>query len=220
LKHWSAQRCLNDQEVTAIDEELVARAQKRDEDAFEQLVLKYQRYVFNLAYRVLNDRTEAEDVTQEAFIRAWRGLPRFRAQAQFKTWLYRIVHNLCLNRRPGLQRELSHIEPLEEILADPAPSLAGLSESHERMALLHHQLEQLPEKYRLVLTLRHLQNVSYQEIAEVLGLPMGTVKTHIYRARRALADRLFEWEQQANGNEDTLCIPVDCTASHFHPRGE
>ena len=86
------------------DAELVARARQGDEAAFEQLVLRHQRYVFNLAYRVLGDSAEAEDATQEAFVRVWRGLSGFRGQAQFTTWLYRIVHNLCLNRLPGLRR--------------------------------------------------------------------------------------------------------------------
>ena len=172
------------------DAELVARARRGDETAFEQLVLRHQRYVFNLAYRVLGDYAEAEDVTQEAFVRVWRGLPNFREQARFTTWLYRIVYNLCLNRLPGLRHQLLQVEPLDEVLPAPMPSPAEVVERQEQIAFLHARLNQLPEQYRLVLTLRYLQGLSYAEIAAVLGVPLGTVKTHIHRARRLLRERL------------------------------
>jgi RNA polymerase sigma-70 factor (ECF subfamily) len=193
--------------VKESDTELVVRARQGDEAAFEQLVLRHQRYVFNLAYRVLGDYTEAEDMTQEAFVRVWRGLSGFRGQARFTTWLYRIVHNLCLNRLPGLRRELLQTEPLEEVLADPGPSPADLFAVREQMAFLHAQLDRLPEKYRLVLTLRYLQHLSYDEIAAALEMPMGTVKTHIHRARRLLRERLSQWEKQATGDEDRADVP-------------
>ncbi len=177
------------------DAALVARAQQGDEAAFEQLVRRHQRYAFNVAYRVLGDYAEAEDMTQEAFVRAWRGLRTFRGQAKFTTWLYRIVHNLCLNRLPHLRRELVQSEPLEEVLPNPVAPLPERFEAQERVAFLHAQVTQLPEKYRLVLTLRYLQDLSYQEIAAVLDVPMGTVKTHIHRARRLLIERQRRWEE-------------------------
>jgi RNA polymerase sigma-70 factor (ECF subfamily) len=189
------------------DAELVARACEGDEAAFEQLVLRHQRYVFNLAYRVLGDYAEAEDMTQEAFVRVWRGLSGFRGQAQFTTWLYRIVHNLCLNRLPGLRRELLQTEPLEEVLADPGPSPTDLFDTRERLAFLHAQLDRLPEKYRLVLTLRYLQHLSYAEVAAALDMPMGTVKTHIHRARRLLRERLRQWEEHSTGDEKGRGVP-------------
>ena len=189
------------------DTELVARARQGDEAAFEQLVLRHQRYVFNLAYRVLGDYTEAEDITQEAFVRVWRGLSGFRGQARFTTWLYRIVHNLCLNRLPGLQRELLQTEPLEEVLADPGPSPADLFAVRQQMVFLHAQLDRLPEKYRLGLTLRYLQHLSYDEIAAALEMPMGTVKTHIHRARRLLRERLSQWEKHTTGDENGADVP-------------
>lgn len=178
------------------DAKLVARARQGNQTAFEQLVRKHQRYAFNIAYRVLQDTSEAEDVTQEAFVRAWRGLPGFREQAQFTTWLYRIVHNLCLNRLPKLRRELLQVEPLEDILDDTAPSPPDLFEVQEQMTFLHAELERMPEKYRLVLSLRYLQHLSYEEIATILDVPMGTIKTHIHRARRLLVDRARQWEEE------------------------
>ena len=190
------------------DAELIARAQCGDLAAFEQLVRRHQRYVFNLAYRVLGDYAEAEDVAQEAFVRVWRGLPGFRSQAQFTTWLYRIVHNLCLNRLPHLRQELLQIEPSEEGLADQADSLPELAEAYDAMAFLRAELERLPEKYRLVLTLRYLQGFSYGEIAATLGLTLGTVKTHIHRARRLLAERLRRWEECADEDGDVLAEEV------------
>lgn len=178
------------------ESELIVRAQRGDERAFEELVRAHQRYVFNLAYRVLGDYNEAEDVAQEAFVRAWRGLPGFRGEARFTTWLYRIVSNLCVNRVPRLRRDLEQTEPLHETMASPDPTPADLFDGEERRAFLHGQLGRLPEKYRLVLTLRYLHGFSYAEIADVLQLPLGTVKTHLYRGRQTLAARLLAWEEE------------------------
>jgi RNA polymerase sigma-70 factor (ECF subfamily) len=202
------------------DAELVARACEGDEAAFEQLVLRHQRYVFNLAYRVLGDYAEAEDVTQEAFVRVWRGLSGFRGQARFTTWLYRIVHNLCLNRLPGLRRELLQTEPLEEVLADPSPSPTDLFDTRERLAFLQAQLDRLPEKYRLVLTLRYLQHLSYAEVAAALDMPMGTVKTHIHRARRLLRERLRQWEEHSTGDENGRGVPSGYAMAYPQQVGE
>jgi RNA polymerase sigma-70 factor (ECF subfamily) len=189
------------------DAELVTRARRGDEAAFEQLVLRHQRYAFNLAYRVLGDYAEAEDVTQEAFVRVWRGLSGFQGQARFTTWLYRIVHNLCLNRLPRLRRELLQTEPLEEVLATPDPSPADLFDLREQLTFLHAQLDRLPEKYRLVLTLRYLQHLSYAEVAAALDVPMGTVKTHIHRARQLLRERLGQWQGHTVGAGNGAGIP-------------
>jgi RNA polymerase sigma-70 factor (ECF subfamily) len=191
------------------DAELVARARRGDEAAFEQLVLRHQRYAFNLAYRVIGNYAEAEDVTQEAFVRAWRGLPGFWGQARFATWLYRIVYNLCLNRLPRLRRELLQAEPLEEAVVNPAPAPPDVFEVQERLAFLHEELNRLPAKYRLVLTLRYLQDLSYAEIAAALDVPMGTVKTHLHRARRLLTERLHRWEERSTGDEHGVEVPTE-----------
>jgi RNA polymerase sigma-70 factor (ECF subfamily) len=184
-----------------VDADLVRRARHGDEKAFGQLVQRHQRFAFNVACRVLGERSVAEEVTQEAFVRAWRALPGFRGDARFTSWLYRIVHNLSLNRLPSLRRELRMAETPEELLADNGPSPAASLEASEKLEFLHAQLPRLPRKYRLVLTMRYLEEMTYQEIAAELDLPMGTVKTHIHRARRLLTDRLEEWETSGTAAE-------------------
>jgi RNA polymerase sigma-70 factor (ECF subfamily) len=179
------------------DEALVRRAQRGDAEAFAGLVAEHQRFVYNLALRALDDQTEAEDVSQEAFVRAWQALPKFRGQAQFRTWLYRIVTNLCYNRLPRLRRDLAALgdEAAEavpdEVRADPA----GGMEDEERRAFLHRQIETLPESYRVLVMLRFQQALSYDEIASVLSLPLGTVKTGLSRARARLRAALVDYEE-------------------------
>jgi RNA polymerase sigma-70 factor (ECF subfamily) len=178
--------------VSVDDGRLVRRAQRGDQEAFAELVTCHQRYVYNLAYRLLRDADEAEDLAQEAFLRAWQGLSSFRGEAKFTTWLYRIVTNLCYNRLTSLRRQLLNIG-LEEAENPSAPLALPSNEepaaavaAAEQRAFLHRQIAALPAKYQLVITLFYLQEFSYQEIAQVLDLPLGTVKTHLFRARERL----------------------------------
>ena len=173
------------------EQELVRRAQKGDRAAFERLVQENALYVFNLAVRTLNDLHEAEDLAQEAFIRAWQALPGFRGEAGFRTWLYRIVTNLCYNRLLRLKKEL------DALGSEDFPELPDENRSPEKVLLdaetrnrLHEAMRRLPQSYRLLLNLRHLQGLSYDEIAQVTGQPLGTVKTGIFRARKKLKDEL------------------------------
>lgn len=174
------------------DGELVRRAQAGEQEAFGALVLAHQQFVYNLAWRALDDPHEAEDVAQEAFVRAWLALPNFRAQAQFRTWLYRIVTNLCYNRLPRLRRELTALGDAEmtdwpdTAQTDPAAEV----ESAERRAHLYEAMDRLPESYRLLVLLRFQQGLAYEEIAMVTSLPLGTVKTGLHRARAKLKDAL------------------------------
>ena len=174
--------------MQADDRTLARRAQRGDQEAFATLVTRHQRYVYNLAYRLLRDPQEAEDLAQEAFLRAWRGMGGFRGDSKFTTWLYRIVTNLCYNRLPKLRRQLQETdaEDLETYASPFAPDPPSMVEAAERRAFLHQQIASLPEKYKLVITLFYLQELSYNEIASVLDLPLGTVKTHLYRARERL----------------------------------
>lgn len=179
--------------------ELVRRARAGDQQAFADLVLEHQQFVYNLALRSLNDSLEAEDISQEAFVRAWLALPNFRGQSRFRTWLYRIVTNLCYNRIPRLRSELCALgdDPILEIPAEAhSDPLAGL-EAAERRAFLHRQIDALPESYRLLLSLRFQQDLSYAEIAEVVSMPIGTVKTGLFRARERLREALQAYEENA-----------------------
>lgn len=170
------------------DRALVRRAQQGDQEAFAELVTCHQRYVYNLAYRLLREASEAEDLAQEAFLRAWRGLGNFRGEARFTTWLYRIVTNLCYNRLPSLRRQLlaADVDDVDTLAQPSEEDPPAAIEAAERRAFLHRQIAALPDKYRLVITLFYLQEFSYQEIAQVLDLPLGTVKTHLFRARERL----------------------------------
>jgi len=183
------------------EQAFIQRAQKGDQDAFAALVDEHQRYVYNLAMRVLKNEDEALDLTQETFVRAWTALPNFRAQSQFRTWLYRIVTNLCYNRLPNLRRSLtdlgddviSEIPETDLTFDNPARGF----ESRELRSHLHEAIENLDENYRLLISLRYQNELSYDEIASLLNLPLGTVKTGLFRAKEQL--RLaFEKYQEAS----------------------
>ena len=186
--------------LPAREQELVRLAQGGDSAAFGQLIAEHQTFLFNLAYRALGDRQEAEDVTQEAFVRAWIALPRFRGQAQFRTWLYRIATNLCYNRLPKLRRDLAALGEADEaaVRDEPFADPARRVEAKEQRAFLHKEIEALPESYRVVIVLRYQRELSYEEIANVLDLPLGTVKTGLFRARAKLREALrrYEGEQE------------------------
>lgn len=186
---------------------MVQKARRGDVMAFERLVLAHQQFTYNLALRGVGDRHEAEDITQEAFLRAWKGLPHFRAQSRFATWLYRIVVNLCYNRLPQLKRELQALDIDED--PDALPELIqtrpdksrwmghDLLEAvidHERETYLQQEIENLPESYRLMALLRYKQEMAYEEIAEILDVPVGRVKTGLFRARRQLRAALEQFE--------------------------
>lgn len=172
------------------EQSLLQRAQKGDQDAFAVLVNEHQRYVYNLAFRVLKDENEALDLTQETFIRAWTALPNFRGQSQFRTWLYRIVTNLCYNRLPGLRRSLTDLG--DDILPDlPETDETGSNpmrelESDEIRTQLHQAIDRLDANYQILVVMRYHDELSYEEIASLLNLPLGTVKTGLYRAKEKL----------------------------------
>jgi RNA polymerase sigma-70 factor, ECF subfamily len=180
-RSWTPQAPLVEDEKT-----LVRRGQAGDNDAFARLVERNQTGVYNLALRMTRDPEEAVDLTQETFLRAWRSLPGFRAEAKFSTWLYRIAYNVCLSRR------IVH----SSTFADPSAAGAiPASESEEPPVIVLRQerrewviaaMNRLTPAYRLVLDLYYWRDCTYEEIAAILDLPMGTVKTHLFRAKAAL----------------------------------
>ncbi len=177
------------------DTQLVIASQQGDQEAFASLVQRHQRLVFNMALRMLQDYEEASEITQEAFLAAWMGLPSFRGEARFATWLYRIAYNCALKQLERRKRErllLVAIEA-EQILEDvnKQKQAEDILELRARQAIIREQLEKLPTKYRIVLTLRHIQEMTYEEMADILTLPIGTIKTHLFRARHLLKERLY-----------------------------
>jgi len=175
---------------------LIAQAQQGDQDAFAVLVRTHQRQIFALALRMLRDNEAAYEATQEVFLAAWQGLGGFRGKARFATWLYRITYHHCLRVAEAQKRELALRAELRAEVArawrtDQVVSARHASEAeHAMRETVRDQLESLPPKYRLALTLRHLQDLSYEEMAQVMQTPIGTVKTHLFRARALLRERL------------------------------
>lgn len=183
------------------DHFLVTRTQSGDVAAFEALVRRYERWVFTLALRMLGDRGEAEDMAQEVFLKAYRGLPRFKGNSRFSTWLYAIASHHCLNhlqtrrRRPaastrGADGVGGEGLPAAERLPDEAPRADELLEREELARIVQTELTFLSEEHRLILILRDIQGLAYHEIAETLGVELGTVRSRLHRARAAMRERL------------------------------
>ncbi len=182
-----------------VDQQLVERAQGGDKHAFELLVAKYQRRLGRLISRFVRDAAEAEDVTQEAFIKAYRALPAFRGDSAFYTWLYRIGINTAKNHLLALGRRAPTSTTFDSEEAEEFEDAALLHEvatpenelmSKQVVAVVNASLQQLPEDLRMALTLREIEGLSYEEIAEVMNCPIGTVRSRIFRAREAVAANL------------------------------
>lgn len=180
------------------DDELVRRVQAGDKKAFDALVLKYQHKIVNLVSRYVHDPHTALDVAQEAFIKAYRGLQSFRGESAFYTWLYRIAINTAKNYLVAQNRRA----PDQDVDAQEAEQYAGASalkeygtpESHllsdEIEETVFKAIEELPEDLRTAITLREIEGMSYEEIAEAMGCPIGTVRSRIFRAREAIDRQL------------------------------
>jgi RNA polymerase sigma-70 factor (ECF subfamily) len=182
-----------------IDQQLVERVQRGDKRAFDLLVAKYQRKIFRLLSRLIRDQAEVEDVAQEAFIKAYRALPNFRGDSAFYTWLYRIAINTAKNhlvsqgRRAPTTTE-ADIEEAETF--DDGEHLRDLN-TPDSMLLskqvgeaVNRAIDQLPEDLRTAIVLREIEGLSYEEIAESMNCPIGTVRSRIFRAREAIAQEL------------------------------
>ena len=171
------------------EQELIRRAQRGDGEAFRQLVEAYQTQVYRLALRMCGE-SAADDVTQEAFLAAWRALPDFRGDCRFSTWLYRLTTNAGIDwlRREKRHRSADDVTELE--LPDDAPSPQELAERGETQEAVRRALGQLSEEHRQVLLLRYMQELDYGEIADALEISEGTVKSRISRAKGRLRELL------------------------------
>ena len=181
-----------------LDEQLVERVQRGDKNAFNLLVRKYQHKVVNLVARYVNNPGDVPDVAQEAFIKAYRALPTFRGESAFYTWLYRIAVNTAKNYLTSQGRR----PPSSDVEADDAESYGGgealqevatpenLALTDEIQRTVFAAIEALPEDLRTAITLRELEGLSYEEIAEIMDCPVGTVRSRIFRARDAIDKKL------------------------------
>lgn len=181
-----------------LDQALVERAQLGDKRAFELLVVKYQRKLGRLLSRMVRDAAEVEDITQETFIKAYRALPGFRGESAFYTWLYRIGVNTAKNYLVARKRQPASTDVLAEdaenyeegdLLRDVATPDAELQTKQIAQAV-NGAVEALPEELRVAITLREIEGMSYEEIAQMMDCPIGTVRSRIFRAREAIAERI------------------------------
>jgi RNA polymerase sigma-70 factor (ECF subfamily) len=188
---------------------LVQRVQKGDKTAFDLLVLKYQHKVVKLVTRYLRDPSDAEDVAQEAFIKAYRAIPQFRGDSAFYTWLYRIAMNAIVSRDRSpvdFDLDLQNVEESNSMqlrLAD-AETPESLLQTEEIRTTVNQAIEALPEDLRTAIVLRELEGLSYEDIAQSMDCPVGTVRSRIFRAREAIDKRLSEVFEGGLGRAEEL----------------
>jgi RNA polymerase sigma-70 factor (ECF subfamily) len=170
------------------DEEIIQWVQAgRGQEAFERLVPAYRRRVFGLAYSILQDRAAAEDLAQEVFVKLWRALPRYDGRAQLSTWIYAITRNAAVSAVRARRRDVSLSDPA---VAAEAEGIAASAAASPDDAALRRRIDALPEKQRQAVTLYYLDERPVDEVAQMMGLPPNTVKTHLHRARASLAAAL------------------------------
>jgi len=182
-----------------IDRQLVERARQGDKRAFELLVEKYQRRLLRLLSRMVRDPDEVEDIAQETFIKAYRALPNFRGDAAFYTWLYRIGVNTAKNYLASRNKTMRTVsdqaiddddEPDERLMAQDNNTPETELVSKQIVLAVNEAVDALPEELRSAISLREMEGLSYEEIAELMGCPIGTVRSRIFRAREAIAAKL------------------------------
>jgi len=180
------------------DKDLIVRVLAGDQDAFAQLVKTYETQVYNLCLRMVANQEDAKDLAQEAFLKAWRGLRFYKFESAFSTWLYRLTSNVCIDflrrqkRRPvvSLTMQEDEEDAVELEIPDSAPQPEEQILYREQKSAIAAAMNQLEEEFRLVLTLRVIEDLPYEEIAEIMDLKIGTVKSRLARARNKLKSLL------------------------------
>ena len=173
--------------MTWTDEELVARSIRGDAESFNQLILRWERPIYALAYRTIGREEDARDVCQETFLRAFRALPGFRGQAKFSSWLYRIALNLCRDwirreRRAPMAQAPENVDLMElAAAAEPSESIEELVARRDLMRAVEVVMARLPEEQRTAIVLKEYHGLTFQEIADLVGCPLSTVKTRLYQ---------------------------------------
>jgi RNA polymerase sigma-70 factor (ECF subfamily) len=180
------------------DKDLVIRVKEGDSKAYDELVTLYKSAVYGVIYKMVNNKQEAEDLTQEAFIKAYNSIQSFNADYAFSTWLFKIATNNCIDffrkrklKTYSMDRTIKYKEDeIQQEYADPQPDAEGEIIADEKSRKINKAIDELPEKYRIAIVLRHRDEKSYEEIAKELSLPLGTVKARIFRAREMLKKSL------------------------------
>jgi RNA polymerase sigma-70 factor (ECF subfamily) len=182
--------------MTSTDEELVARSIGGDSNSFNELILRWERPIYALAYRTIGREEDARDVCQETFLRAFRALPGFRGQAKFSSWLYRIALNLCRDwmrreRRARLVQPPEHVDLMElAVAAEPSESIEDLVSRKDQARVVERAMATLSEEQRTAIVLKEYHGLTFQEIADVVGCPLSTVKTRLYQGLMVLRREL------------------------------
>jgi RNA polymerase sigma-70 factor (ECF subfamily) len=164
------------------ERELVGRCQRGEDSAFAELVDRYKNLVYAMIYRMMSDRTQVEDLAQDVFLKVHRGLPYFRGEARLSTWIYRIVANVCVQARSNRRPMTSSTDVAEPASSDGAFADLELRDRIEKA------MAKLPDNYRFLIAAHYLKGVQYEALAESLNIPLGTVKTHLFRAKRQLRE--------------------------------
>jgi RNA polymerase sigma-70 factor, ECF subfamily len=200
----SAESIAVKQQSAAEDRGLIRRVQRGDASAFNDLIVKYEKVVFNFAFRLTQNYDDAHDVAQDAFIRAYNAMNTFRGDSAFSTWIFRITTNVFLDER---KRKKAHpMQSLDEYASqeeqregmqveDPGPTPEDIVTAKERQRILVAAIQSLPEYQRTMIVLYHLEQKSYEEIAEIMNLPLGTVKSRLNRARLGLKEKLQDMQE-------------------------
>jgi len=195
--------------MTWTDEELVARSVRGDADSFNELVLRWERPIYALAYRTIGREDDARDVCQETFLRAFRALPGFRGQAKFSSWLYRIALNLCRDwvrreRRTPVVQAPENVDLVElAAAAEPSESIEDLVARKDLSRAVERAMTRLPEEQRTAIVLKEYHGLTFQEIADLVGCPLSTVKTRLYQGLAVLRRELAENGVASSNAADT-----------------
>jgi len=179
-------------QVVDRDAELLQRCLEGDRETLREIIQRYEVMVYNLSYQMLHNEEDAKDAAQESFLNLFESLPYFRGECSLKTWLCRIVSSQCIARSRRRRRCRKREAPSEQFreIPDSGPSALEQMEKQETHNLLHRAVDELPEKYRIIIVLYYFQDLSYEQIADILLLPIGTVKVRLFRARKMLEKKL------------------------------
>ena len=169
---------------------LIERCRTGDDTAFGELVDRYKDLVYGLVYRLTSDRSQVDDLAQDVFLKVHRGLPYFRGEARLSTWIYRIVQNVCFQARPRRMPQISLDEHDPDRPRREPGSVDGAFADLELRDRLEKAIARLPDQYRVLIAAHYLQGLQYEALAESLNIPLGTVKTHLHRAKRRLRELL------------------------------